>query len=62
MDLLKNLSDPSKFLGALFIGILGGLISGFILGFLKGRQVTQNNIKTEGNNSPIINNSKIGGL
>lgn len=60
LELLKDVIDPSTFLGALSIGILGGLISGYILGFLRGKKITMNKFKTTGSNSPIISNSKIG--
>ncbi|MBU3187659.1 hypothetical protein [Clostridium estertheticum] len=54
--MLENLLNPSTTIGALFIGILAGIVSGFILGFFTGKKYV---MSTKGENSPIINNSKV---
>lgn len=58
---LSEFFNPSTTIGSLVIGVIAGLISGLIIGFFTGKATTINKMKTKGSNSPIINNSSIGG-
>lgn len=54
-----NLFNPSTITGSLLIGIVSGLISGLIIGFFSGKKYANIKLTTNGNSSPIINNSEI---
>ena len=59
-ELVKSISDPSTFFGAVFASLVAGLITGFITGRLYERYVRVNQIGQ--NNTAIVNsnvNSKI---
>jgi hypothetical protein len=58
---LSDFFNPSNPIGALVIGVIAGLISGGMIGFFTGKATTVNKLKTEGDKSPIINNSSFRG-